>query len=84
MYNRLLFHCRQLAADVIFVAVSNQCPQRPPVRETLPALNVAAEGLIEVRKEAFLRKLRTAKGFLFEEKLPRTTAVEDLLQLTNW
>jgi hypothetical protein len=63
MYNRLLFHCPQLAVDVIFAAVSNQCPQRPPVRETLPALNVAAEGLIEVRKEAFLRKLRTAKVF---------------------
>jgi hypothetical protein len=52
------------------------------VRETLPALNVAAEGLLEVRKEAFLRKLRTAKGFLFEERLPHT-AVEDSLQLTN-
>src|ERR1051325_293604 len=27
MYNRLLFHCVQLAVDVIFAAVSNQCPQ---------------------------------------------------------
>jgi len=39
---------------------------RPPVRETLPALKVAAEGLIEIRKEAFLKKLGTAsriKGF---------------------
>ena len=33
------------------------------LRETLPALNVAAEGLIETRKEAFFEKLRTAKGF---------------------
>jgi hypothetical protein len=81
MYNRLLFHCPQLAADVIFAAVSNQCPQRPPVRESLPTLNVAAEGLHEVRKEAFLRKLRTAKGFSFEETLHE--AVRDLLQLTS-
>jgi hypothetical protein len=71
MYNLLLFDCPQLAVDVIFAAVSNQCPQRPPVRETLPALNVAAEGLIEVRKEAFLRKLRPAIG-VFEERLPHT------------
>jgi len=69
MYNRLLFHCPQVAVDVIFAAVSNQCPQRPTVRETLPAPIVAAEGLIEVRKEAFLRKLRTAKGVLFEARL---------------
>jgi hypothetical protein len=53
MYNLLLFDCPQLAVDVIFAAVSNQCPQRPPVRENLPTLNVAAEGLLEVRKEAF-------------------------------
>jgi len=63
MYNRLLFHCPQLLIDVIFAAVSNQCPQRPPVWETLPAPQVAAEGLIETRKEAFLKELRTAKGF---------------------
>jgi hypothetical protein len=34
--------------------------------------------LLEVRKEAFLRKLRTAKGFSFEERLPKT-AVRDSL-----
>ena len=45
-------------------------------RETLPALNVAAEGLLETRKEAFLRKLGTAKGFLFEERLSQL-ATED-------
>jgi hypothetical protein len=67
MYNRLLFHCPQLAVDVIFAAVSNQCPQRPLIRKTLPALNVAAEGMSKYEKEAFLRKLRTAKGFSFEE-----------------
>jgi hypothetical protein len=83
MYNQLLFHCPQLAVDVIFAAVSNQCPQRPPVRETLPALNVAADGLIETRKEAFLRKLRTARGISFEERLPHS-AVRDSLLLTNW
>ena len=82
MYNRLLFHCPQVAVDVIFAAVSNQCPQRPPVRENLPALNVAVEGLSEIRKEAFLRKLRTAQGVLFEERLP-DTAVRDSLQLTS-
>lgn len=58
-------------------------PMRPPVRETLPALNVAAEGLIEVRKEAFLRKLGPARGFLFEERLP-VMAVRDSLQLAVW
>jgi hypothetical protein len=35
---------------------------RPPDWEALPALKVAAEGLIEVRKEAFLRKLGTASS----------------------
>jgi len=67
MYNQLLFYCPQLVVDVIFAAVSNQCPQRPPVRETLPTPMFAAEGLNEKRKEAFLRKLRTANsisGFL--------------------
>ena len=64
MYNRLLFYCPQLPRDVIFAAVSNQCPQRPPVRESLPTLNVAAEGLFETRKEAFfLEGLKTAEGF---------------------
>jgi hypothetical protein len=29
-----------LLIDVIFAAVSNQCPQRPPVWETLPALKL--------------------------------------------
>jgi hypothetical protein len=33
------------------------------VRETLPALNVAAEGLIETRKEAFFEKAQNCKGF---------------------
>src|SRR5690242_381881 len=40
MYNRLLFDCPELQDDVIFATVSNQCPQRPPVRETLPALKL--------------------------------------------
>src|ERR1044071_8373390 len=53
MYNRLLFDCPQLSLDVIFAAVSNQCPQRPPVRELFPPPQVAAEGLVEARKEAF-------------------------------
>jgi hypothetical protein len=83
MYNRLLFYCPQVAVDVIFAAVSNQCPQRPPVRETLPTLNVAAEGLIEVRKEAFLRKLQTAKSVSFEEGLPQAATVDSTL-LTSW
>jgi hypothetical protein len=51
------------------------------VRETLPALNVAAEGLIEVRKEAFLRKLRTASGYSFEERLSQA-ATGDSTPLT--
>jgi hypothetical protein len=61
MYNRLLFDCPQLSIDVIFAAVSNQCPQRPPVWETLPALKVAAEGLIETRKEAFFERAWNCK-----------------------
>ena len=52
------------------------------VRETLPALNVAAERLVGVRKEAFLKKLQTAEG-LFEERLPQT-AVSDSIMLTAW
>jgi hypothetical protein len=40
MYNRLLFDCPEVQDDVIFATVSNQCPQRPPVRETLPALKL--------------------------------------------
>ena len=53
-------------------------------RETLPALNVAAEGLLETRKEAFfLRKLGTAKGFSFEEWLSRM-ATEDSTLLACW
>jgi hypothetical protein len=63
MYNRLLFYCPQLPVDVIFAAVSNQCPQETAVRETLPTLNVAAEGLIETRKEAFFEKARNCKRF---------------------
>ena len=50
MYNRLLFDCLQVAADVIFAAVSNQCPHETVVRETLPTLNVAVEGLVEGTK----------------------------------
>jgi hypothetical protein len=53
------------------------------VRETLPALNVAAEGLFEARKEAFLRKLRTASGVLFEERLPNSAIVVST-RLTGW
>ena len=83
MYNRLLFDCPQLTVDVIFAAVSNQCPQRPPLGKTLPALNVAVEGLIDLRKEAFLRKLRTASGFSFEERLSQA-ATEDSTLLTVW
>jgi hypothetical protein len=60
MYNRLLFDCPQLLNDVIFAAVSNQCPQRPPVGIIFPPSKFAAEGLIEIRKEAFLKKLGTA------------------------
>jgi len=48
VYNRLLFDCLQVAVDVIFAAVSNQCPQETVVREALPTLNVAVEGLTEV------------------------------------
>jgi hypothetical protein len=44
-------------------------PETTRFRENLPAPQVAAEGLIEVRKEAFLRKLRTAKCFSFEARL---------------
>jgi hypothetical protein len=50
MYNRLLFDCLQVAVDVIFAAVSNQCPQETVVRETLPTFNVAVERLVEVTK----------------------------------
>ena len=38
-------------------------PRDRPFRETLPALNVAAEGLSKHEKRRFLRKLRTARGF---------------------
>jgi hypothetical protein len=34
MYNQLLFHCPRERLDVIFMAVSNQCPQGPPFRES--------------------------------------------------
>jgi hypothetical protein len=45
------------------------------VRETLPALNVAVERLtFAARKEAFLRKLRTANKALFEEGLSQWAA----------
>jgi hypothetical protein len=67
VYNQLLFHCPQVAVDVIFAAVSNQCPQRPPVRETLPTLNVAAEGLIEGTKRGDFEKAQNCKDFSFEE-----------------
>jgi hypothetical protein len=40
MYNRLLFDCPQLEDDVIFAAVSNQCPQETARWETLPALKL--------------------------------------------
>jgi hypothetical protein len=83
MYNRLLFDCPQLAVDVIFAAVSNQCPQRPPLGKLFPPSMFAAEGLIEVRKEAFLRRLRTASGVSFEAGLPHTVT-EDSFQLTTW
>ena len=53
------------------------------VRETLPALNVAAEGLLETRKEAFLRKLGTAQDFLLEEWLSRM-ATRDSTLLACW
>jgi hypothetical protein len=60
MYNRLLFDCPQLSLDVIFAAVSNQCPQRPPVRETLPTLKLQQKVRSKTRKEAFLKKLGVA------------------------
>jgi hypothetical protein len=41
---------------------------------------VAAEGLIETRKEAFLKKLGTAKGFT---RFTGTRS-EDSFLLTNW
>lgn len=70
MYNRLLFYCSQLPSDVIFAAVSNQCPHEAVVRETLPTLKVAVERLTyALRGEAFLRKLRTANFGYFEEEL---------------
>ena len=68
MYNRLLFDCPQLSVDVIFAAVSNQCPQRPPEGKLFPYPQVAAEGLIEVRKEAFFEKADVANRIVgFEE-----------------
>jgi hypothetical protein len=83
MYNRLLFYCPQVAVDVIFAAVSNQCPQETVVRETLPALNVAAEGLIEARKEAFFEKAQNCRRFYIEEWLSRL-ATGDLTLLACW
>jgi hypothetical protein len=45
------------------------------VRETLPTLNIAVERLkLIARKEAFLRKLRTAKEVSFEEGLSQRAA----------
>jgi hypothetical protein len=41
MYNQLLFCCPWERLDVIFMTVSNQCPQGPPFRES-SHLNVAA------------------------------------------
>jgi hypothetical protein len=84
MYNRLLFDCLQVAVDVIFAAVSNQCPQETVVGKTLPTLNVAVEGLIESNeKRRFLRKLRTASGGSFEERLSQA-ATEGSTLLTCW
>jgi hypothetical protein len=40
MYNQLLFYCPRERLDVIFMSVSNQCPQGPPFRES-SHLNVA-------------------------------------------
>jgi hypothetical protein len=40
MYNQLLFYCPRERHDVIFMSVSNQCPQGPPFRES-SHLNVA-------------------------------------------
>jgi hypothetical protein len=83
MYNRLLFDCLQVAVDVIFAAVSNQCPQETVVRETLPTHNVAVEGWLEVTKEAFLKKLRTASGGSFEVRLSQA-ATDGSTLLTCW
>jgi hypothetical protein len=44
-------------------------PRDRPFRETLPALNVAAEGLSKYEKRRFLRKLRTAKVFRLRKVL---------------
>src|ERR1043165_389846 len=49
MYNQLLFHCPWETLDVIFMSVSNQCPQGPPFRES-SHLNVCRE-LPEARLE---------------------------------
>jgi hypothetical protein len=68
MYNRLLFDCPQVSVDVIFAAVSNQCPQRPPEGKLFPYPQVAAEGLIEIRKEAFFERAGVANRIVgFEE-----------------
>jgi hypothetical protein len=62
MYNRLLFYCPQLLRDVIFCGGLKSMSPETAVRETLPTLNVAVERFeCAVTKEAFLRKLRTAK-----------------------
>ena len=62
MYNRLLFYCPQMHIDVIFAAGLKSMSPETVVGKTLPALNVAAEGLIEARKEAFFDKALTATG----------------------
>jgi hypothetical protein len=62
MYNRLLFYCPQLAVDVIFAAVSNQCPQRPPTGKLFPPLNVAVERSCEVvEKRRFFEEAQNCK-----------------------
>jgi hypothetical protein len=55
MYNQLLFYCLREKLDVIFMSVSNQCPQGPPFRES-SHLNVCSqlpEAQLELRFRYF-------------------------------
>jgi hypothetical protein len=84
MYNRLLFDCPQVSVDVIFAAVSNQCPQRPPEGKLFPYPQVAAEGLIEIRKEAFLKELVLQTGLLDLKKHRMCDLDREVRFLLTW
>jgi hypothetical protein len=47
-------------------------PETAKLGKALPTLNVAAEGLFDERKEAFLRKLRTANSILGFSRLGKS------------